>query len=71
MYNLIQEILPNLPLPIIDAFFEKIKQIPLARVDEKYITFLQKFTKEALKKRFDVTMNNFAQEQGSVIDQET
>jgi len=30
VYNLIQEVLPYLTLPIIDSFFEKIKSMPPA-----------------------------------------
>ena len=52
IYNLIQEILPVLPLPMIDLFFEKVKNMTPSQIDEKYVVFLREFTKTALNKRF-------------------
>lgn len=71
IYNLIQEVMPLLSLPIIDAFFDKIKQMPPAQIDEKYITFLRKFSKEALKKRFEFSLNQFAKDNQVLVDLET
>ena len=52
IYNLIQEILPKLPSPMIDSFFDKMQAMPPAQIDEKYVVFVREFTKIALNKRF-------------------
>jgi len=64
VYNLIQEVLPYLSLPIIDSFFEKIKSMPPPQIDEKYLVFMREFSKEAFKKRYEHTFQAYAQELG-------
>ena len=66
IYNLIQELLPHLPLNIIDLFFEKIKTLPPAQIDEKYIVFVREFSKEAFKKRFDFTVTQMTEASGDM-----
>ena len=62
VYNLIQEVLPYLTLPIIDSFFEKIKSMPPAQIDEKYIVFMREFSKEAFKRRYEQAQLVFAED---------
>jgi len=59
IYNLIQEVLPALPLPIIDSFFQKMQDMPPAQIDEKYVVFIREFTKIALNKRFEHAFASF------------
>lgn len=45
--------------------------MPPAQIDEKYIVFLRKFSKEALKKRFEFSLNNFAKESEVLVGTDT
>jgi len=60
IYNLIQEVLPILSLPIIDSFFLKMKSMPPAQIDEKYVVFVREFTKQALKKRLEFSFEEYS-----------
>ena len=62
IYNLIQEVLPKLPLPMIDSFFDKMQAMPPAQIDEKYVVFVREFTKIALGKRFQHAQIDFQKE---------
>lgn len=44
IYNLIQEVLPSLPMAMIDKFFEKVQAMPPVQIDEKYVVFLREFS---------------------------
>ena len=68
VYNLIQEVLPSLTLPVIDSFFEKIKAMPPAQIDEKYVVFLREFSKVALRRRYDHGLNLYCDEFGAADD---
>ena len=50
------------PLQTIDSFFDKIKQVPAAQIDQKYVNFVKEFSKIALRKRHDYSLNQYMQE---------
>ena len=62
VYNLIQEILPSCSLQLVDSFFEKIRSMPPATIDEKYVVFIREFSKAALAKRFDQEFRSYMHE---------
>jgi hypothetical protein len=48
VYALINEVVPNLPEPLLDNLFAKISSVPQDQYQEMYLDFLKEFTIRAL-----------------------
>lgn len=49
VYGLINDVVEDLPLPLLEALFAKIAEVPEAAYTEMYLLFLKEFTSRALE----------------------
>ena len=62
VYSLIEEVQGTFSPKVIDAFFDRIKDVPPQQYDEKHLNFLREFTKTALEKLHREKLQKFQRE---------